>query len=259
MGVPAVAVAGDDLAGLELLGFLHGLVGLHALGERDFDGVVVPAELTVLFRRGLARAEKAAACEHLENRAAQAPHVHGCAQWRTDDEFRRHVFARAEGRALLEAIVGASEIGEPRGAGAGVVDDVVGLDVRVRVAAAVQALDGAQELPCHALHAGEFQRTSAERVVEAASVLFVCHADVAVVEECLAQSDDLLAFAEFAADELVQRHLEDGPLAVAAACVFLLNRQAECSARSRFLIIFRYRQQKMRTTFRASHGFFVTD
>ena len=45
-------------------------------------------------------------------------------------------------------------------------------------------------------------------------------ADVAIVEECLAQSDDVFALAQFAAEEFVQRHLEDSPLAVAAALDF---------------------------------------
>ena len=104
-----------------------------------------------------------------------------------------------------------------RVAGARIVEDVVGLDVRVRVAAAVKTIQCEQKLARDAPHARDGERTSHERLVETAAVFFKRHAHMPVVEKCLVQRDDFAGAAGLAANVMMHGDLENRRLAVAAA------------------------------------------
>jgi len=135
------------------------------------------------------RGKEQPAGKHLEDCAAQAPHIHFHTQRRADDGFRRKVFAGAEGVTLVELVSGASEVGKACICGARIVENVVGFYVGMRESTAVQTLERGEDLVSHTADSRNGQRAVLERGFEAASVFLEGHADMAVMQEGFMQRD----------------------------------------------------------------------
>jgi hypothetical protein len=177
----------DNFASLKLFGEFFGVVVEDTLGE--LDGWRPAAEFVIFSRCSTTRRKEQPSGEHLEEGAAQAPHIHFYTKRRADDGFRRKVFPGAEGATLVESFSGASEVGKPCVSGARIVENIVGFYVGVRESTAVQTLERHEDLLCHTADSLDGQRAVLERGFEAASVFLEGHADMAVMEEGFMQRD----------------------------------------------------------------------